>query len=54
MSVQPMASMTAPLPARRPASVDIRSLANAILFFGLLGFGVLIPIALPLYAYLTR
>ena len=36
------------------ASSGIRGLVNGIAFYGIFGFGLLFPLALPAYAYLTR
>jgi len=54
MSVQPMRPAAAPIPARPFPLPVLRDVANGILFCAILGFGLLIPVVLPLYAYLSR
>jgi len=47
----PLVPLAGPRPARRR---QVRNLVQAVAFYGLLGFGVLMPLTLGLYGTLTH
>ena len=54
MSAQAMRVEPAPASTRDQTKAVVLDLIRSIWFYGVFGAGILIPIVLPLYAYLSR